>query len=439
MDLPKNARVVVVDNKYDEVKDLLAALAKDGVATLYYSGAQAFPDTPLAGVRLLFLDLELDGLRGQPDKMKASAAVANVSKLIAKDNGPLIVVLWTQHDNLEQLVKTNLEKASAIPLIVVCIAKEDCVNDGGKFDAKCIHQEIGEKLKLAGVIGLYVAWENAVFCGSTRLADRFSKLVSVGDDWALTISRVFYLLNEANSGDAPIGGVKNQFLSACESYGSGLIREINFCLRKLNFGLGNLKLQKKPLSAPTDEEIAAKVNAFLFYDYESANLLGPGTVLAVKSKSKHLNLLKGIAVDFYKTKKTIDADIKKIIASNKVTLCKVVITPPCDSAQRKEFRSTCLFEKNRKFDHVVWAIMVEHDGSFEVHGGMSRCYKEIVNFEYGTKRYDLLIDLDTVGLEVLEGSRRSYKRLFTLKPLIVADIQSKAANQLNRIGICAVK
>lgn len=32
----------------------------------------------------------------------------------------------------------------------------------------------------------------------------------------------------------------------------------------------------------------------------------------------------------------------------------------------------------------------------------------------------------------------SMGRIFTLKPIPLADIQSKAANQLKRIGICAV-
>jgi hypothetical protein len=58
------------------------------------------------------------------------------------------------------------------------------------------------------------------------------------------------------------------------------------------------------------------------------------------------------------------------------------------------------------------------------------------DFEYDGGMYDLLIDLDTLGFEVLDLKKQS--RLFTLTSMVLADVQSKLANQLNRMGIVSV-
>ena len=66
-----------------------------------------------------------------------------------------------------------------------------------------------------------------------------------------------------------------------------------------------------------------------------------------------------------------------------------------------------------------------------------RFYKYLKDFEYNGDVWDLLVDLYAMGTMVLDENK--VDRLFTLKPIPLADIQSKAANQLNRIGICAIK
>lgn len=438
MNLPKNARVAVVDNTYDEVSDLLAVLASEGVATLYYSGPRSFPTQPLKGVRLLFLDLELDGLRGQDDKMKASAAASNFLRLIAPDNGPVVVVLWTRHEDLEALVSSHLRNKSKVPVSVVCISKADCREDGG-FSARRIKALLSKKLTSTGVIGLYVAWENAVFEGSVNLANRFARIAPADAKWPTIMSRAFFKMYEANSGENSLAGVKDQFVSACEPYGLGLLGEIRESLRSAKVGIGQLKLHEHPVAGVNDDLIAAKVNAFLYYDRSCLSTLEPGMVLKVRSKLKYRNILRGIVVDFYATKKkTKDADITRIANSDAVSLCKIIITPPCDCAQNKEFNPSLDAMSSEKYQHVAWAILVKH-GAFEVQGNKSRCYKELTNFEYLSERYDLLVDLDTVCLENILPKTRALKRLFSLRPMPLADIQSKAANQLNRIGICSVK
>ena len=150
MDLPKNARVVVVDNVAGEVADLLSVLAKEGVSTLFYTGPSTFPAAPLTGIRLLFLDLELAGLEDANEKTKASAAAANLKRLIGPDNGPLLVVLWTNHAEVSELAKQYMLQAVKLPLFVVPIDKVDCM-EGKTFVAEKIKSRIAELLTQSSV------------------------------------------------------------------------------------------------------------------------------------------------------------------------------------------------------------------------------------------------------------------------------------------------
>lgn len=440
MVLPRNARVAVVDNEPDEVADLLSVLAKEGVSTLFYKGPSAFPAAPLIGIRLLFLDLELAGLENANEKTKASAAAANLKKLIGPDNGPLLVVLWTNHAEVVDLAKQYMLQAVKLPLFVVPIDKADC-KEGKFFVVEKIRGQIAEMLaqSSADCVGLYVNWENAVFDSTVKLSARLSGVADGnGDKWSEIMSRAFYKLYEANSGENTLFSFRDQFLSACEPYGKSLSNEIGVVLHKSDFDVSRrFKLNATKLSDDDEQKLAGRINSLLFYDQESVDSESPGTVYIVEAKSRHSNILKALAADFFNSIKS------EVLKSKDVSLCKIIITPACDCAQKKPFCPIVVTKKMRetrklrtKFDRIVWAILVKH-GAFKIEGKKSRCYT-LENFEYRGAYYDLLIGLDAMGIEIVKKYKGRQKRLFSLTAQVLADLQSKASNQLNRIGICSV-
>ena len=441
MDLPKNARVAIVDNRYDEVEALMEALAFEGVPVVYYKGPEKFPRLPLSGVRLLFLDLELKGLSGPLENSRISAAANNASTLLSSCNGPVVIVLWTKHGSQKVLTdfKRYLDLKFTNPYYAVCMAKGDCKSDGD-FSASLIKQNLEERLSEANVIGLHTTWENAVFNGSVRLSNRVAELANIGGaDWSEVMSRAFYKLYEANSGENTLFSFRDQFLSACEPYGKSLSNEIGIVLHKSDFDVSSrFKLNANELSGEDEQKLAGRINSLLFYDQESVDSESPGTVYVIEAKSRHFNILKALAADFFNSIKS------EVLKSKDVSLCKIIITPACDCAQKKSFCPIVVTKKMRetkklrtKFDRVVWAILVKH-AAYKIEGRKSRCYT-LENFEYNGAYYDLLIGLDAMGTEIVKKYKGKQKRLFSLTAQVLADIQSKAANQLNRIGICAVK
>jgi hypothetical protein len=62
MILPRNGRIVIVDDSMDDIKDFIEIFSKDGLSFSYFNGSiDTLPNAPLADTFLMFLDLELDG------------------------------------------------------------------------------------------------------------------------------------------------------------------------------------------------------------------------------------------------------------------------------------------------------------------------------------------------------------------------------------------
>ena len=436
MELPQNARVAIVDNVYGEVEGLMEALASKGVPGVYYQGQKKFPKPPLSGIRLLFLDLELDGLEGQSDKAKTATAAANAATLIAPGNGPVVIVLWTKHcgKGVVDQFRSYLKGHMTNPYFVVCMDKASCQDKAGKFSTSRIKRNLSLKLAGANIIGLHTTWENALFKGSVKLSERVAAIASADEDWQIVISRMFYKLYKANSEKVELKTLKEQFLSACSLYGAGLLNAINFELSRSSLSCGKrFVLKKEKLAGDREAKLNGMLNAFLYYDKDRADPNVPGTVYAVRSGGADIKC--GIAADFF-VEKSAQKVIRGKVAKD-VRLCKIVVTPSCDCAQKKEFRSGS-GKKVKTYDRVVWALMVNRSMGAEYierKYRKARCYL-LEGFAYDGGIYDLLIDLDTLGFEVLDLKKQS--RLFTLTSMVLADVQSKLANQLNRMGIVSV-
>src|SRR5580658_387351 len=108
------ARVVVVDDIQDEAMPIIQALGRLGVGSVHIKGdeIEALPQTPLSGVRLVFLDMKL-GTAGTP--RMTGAHTANVfARVIAAGTAPVLVVLWTRHPEIIEEFQKALFQADPL-------------------------------------------------------------------------------------------------------------------------------------------------------------------------------------------------------------------------------------------------------------------------------------------------------------------------------------
>ena len=119
MILPMSGRVVIVDDEFREALPLIRTLSQRRVAVTFFRGRlEDLPSEPFKDVRIVFLDIVLEGLEGADDKTKISALMNVVKKIISKENGPFVLAIWTKHPELTEKLQNALKKEGFYTLTV---------------------------------------------------------------------------------------------------------------------------------------------------------------------------------------------------------------------------------------------------------------------------------------------------------------------------------
>ncbi len=199
MELPKNGRVVVIDDQEEEGLALITALSKAGVSCVYFKGElEDLPENKLNSIRVIFLDIELD-TQGQSDKTKLSKVKSVIDKIIDKSNGTYIIIAWTQYRPLIKKLKGILKDNP--PYYVLSLEKSSCkVPATGKFSTELITTNIENELKKAGVFKVFNIWEGLISKASHSIVNDITSFYKPNKDWEKNTSRVLYKLAEAYSG-----------------------------------------------------------------------------------------------------------------------------------------------------------------------------------------------------------------------------------------------
>lgn len=141
----RTARVVVIDEDPKEALLLLRALGQVGLGAVYIPGdnSDEFPQTPLSGIRVVFLDLKLIGL--QEAKQYIPYTVQVLKQCVRCEPRTTGIVVWSKHsDEVETLTKT-LADESIQPAYIKVIEDKTALTTGGKEFQELVAQ-LGEKL-----------------------------------------------------------------------------------------------------------------------------------------------------------------------------------------------------------------------------------------------------------------------------------------------------
>lgn len=120
----KTARVLVLDDNFDEARPIIESLSLAGVGCLYHDGDigshESNGQNLLHGIRVAFVDLNL-----KPDLREENAAMAKrcvdvLKKVLDQDDNPLFVVLWTKEEEAATILRSDLPNAlSTRPVRVI--------------------------------------------------------------------------------------------------------------------------------------------------------------------------------------------------------------------------------------------------------------------------------------------------------------------------------
>ena len=168
-----DTKIVVIDDKKEDVENLLKLLDKRGIPFNYYfqdADSANLPDNPLKNIRLLFLDFVL-GTDGQPEKTKISTLLTVLKRILHSDNGPYIILAWTLHNDsntngdLVTPFKSELYKNNDIPKPVAIV---DLDKISVMRDLNLIEKKLKKSFDGGNIFEILLDWESN---GKTALAD----------------------------------------------------------------------------------------------------------------------------------------------------------------------------------------------------------------------------------------------------------------------------
>ena len=206
INLPNNGSIVILDDKYMEAEPLIKLLSKNNKSFRYYDGKPE--NLPLDGIekeatRLVFLDYNLtEGTTGSASQ--ASTITANLNRIIAEENGPYFILLWSKNKDDVQEFNDDIESAyrrhpHLRPLKIECLNKREYFEttaNGYEFNNDKVEEfqnELEEMVNSIELLEFYSSWENKILLTSQKLIKKTS---DVGQ--GISAKQLVHLLSHIN-------------------------------------------------------------------------------------------------------------------------------------------------------------------------------------------------------------------------------------------------
>ena len=110
-------RIILIDDNTSDLEQLSKVFHDNGIGcrTFHYD---SFYDTPLKGIKILFLDINLNG--AQSDQQRNSTLRDALIHYVHEDNGPFVLVLWTNNAQWIDSFKDSIFSMMMLPLLTTC-------------------------------------------------------------------------------------------------------------------------------------------------------------------------------------------------------------------------------------------------------------------------------------------------------------------------------
>jgi len=415
MNLPRNGRIVVVDDTPDEAIPLLNCLSNNGHPAYFFKG-DTVADLPenLDGVRLVFLDMEL-GTGGTDVKSKASKAAMVLKKIISDNNGPVIVIAWTTYpDIFEQFCKYVI--GTTFPVLPLKIDKESC-QDGDGYNLDLIWANIQQQLNHVESLNVFIAWENILHKSSQNIVGSFSNFEEINPLWNSGLAFILLKLARGNLAQQLNRNNPNQVTkSALYSLNGAFFDEIQKGIYGTDYlSLFDLSFESVNEGVKTPS-IDARINSKLLISESILNGVNmPGNVY------EDLMVPSAFVETLYDG--NVNDSDKKEIWYNHSKKIFLETTPLCDFVQKKSSVSRIL-------PGFIWPTEFKNKIKKEF------TYVSPV-FEFEEHLSHLVFDFRL--FTSVENSMLSSKSpIFMIQHELLNDIQSRLSSHVSRLGILSI-
>ncbi len=402
--LPKNGRIVVIDDKYEEALPLLRSIWQNGFAAIYFNGERKYlPQTPLDDVRVIFLDMELEtgGYTGSDNKTKAATTARILKSIInTQKNSVYLIIMWAMHEELEDDFWTYIRKDSNCDFIQLKLDKTKCMTN-----EEILPAEITSVLKSNNAFSFFINWENMIHKSSNDIILDFSSFFSVDADWDRKILEILKKLAEEYAGKNLNASDHEQIVRYAMLALNGTFTD---SLENNIVRLGNTGISFDGVTGVPDVGAISKINSKLLLDQNNTTAK-PGCIYS-NSENDELD-------DYFDNSSAVDqTKIQKIF-------CEV--SPTCDYSNQKW-----------KCHRILYGIKVAIEQIRYVKKKADYLHKTSV-FDIRGQSVKFVFDLRKLRSKDL-GELDSLPVLCTLRHDLIVDIQHKIASHSSRPGILSL-
>ena len=418
MILPNNGKVVVFDDKIDDVRYLLSILSKEKIPYLYYHDefGEDLPDTPIENVRLVFLDLEL--VTNSPTTKNIIAPIAQRLKKTLVPSGLYILVYWSTKENkyraeLENEFENGLSAFK--PLKILSLDKAKAKEEGLEY----IRAELNDEIKQFSALNAFMLWESSVNNAAGSITNQICSIFLKDAKWDANMYGMLYQLAKGQAGNDAIKGldrfqllelavdvINTNLIESVEKNFQGIIRTIN---------LEEIKQSGSGLSEVERMKLHTKIH--LLSSDSGFEHFYPGNLYIMNLNATGREIIQ---------RNVKDEQIKSLKSENTKLIC-VDVTPSCDYAQDKNY------------SRMVYGILMPKEvGRRQLRDGEFR-YDSCPVMKFDEYSY-ILIDFRCVRSFTEQEFLFKFSDLprYRLRNNLLLDIEAQLANHVNRPGIVTI-
>ena len=438
--LAENNSIVLVDDNENDIKRLSSIFADRGIGcrTFQYDGI-SFPDEPLTGVRMVFMDVNLSN-SGDTNSQFAVLEDA-LRKYVSKENY-FVLVFWTTHvgdiDNFKAFVnRDGAAEEVPKPMLVVPLDKAQFVDNQNALEYK-LSQIFEERL-----VKCLLSFDEEIQKAANKCLMDIVKLAPFDDSWGgntifdANVRKLFTKIAIEFSGLQPAKDNPDKAIKEV------MAPSFLYDLTEQNQDTWKTFLD---MTAKSDDELKAltftgdntpaRLNTILNIDPSTADAEARGSVRKMKldedGKNYFQNAFAVTVEEFIKTKMVSTTNDCFV---NEATIIAVEISAACDYSN----------DKPRLHRYMLGIISKRKDFNDHVSKTRTRQIGDhllIVPFDfiYNGEVYCMVFNLNyTFNEEATELFGKLDDKIFGLKSEFMNSISDCFAKHISRIGYAFFK
>ena len=422
MNLPKNGRIVVVDDEPEEALPLIQALSKLGCPVSFFSEREEeLPENPILGIRVLFLDMVL--IKGsESDTNIISGAFKSVlGKILSDGNGPFLPIAWTNQPTYVKELKTYLD-GRGFHFPIISLVKSECKPVKGEgFSLDLINSAIDREIVGNESLDFFTCWENIAHDSALTTVNQIAQLKVFSDSWndemksiilKLARSYVGKQLDKTKSCEVIANSLFSLNVAFADNLHASILKDED---------LKNIDLDFNALRETDDPDTSGIINSRLNLDLTEIDdpKPMPGNVYSLHCAQEVC------LFELFKQNEKITYDLVKKDLKEKSKHIVLESTPACDYAQKK-------WKASRLLPGVLWPF----EFSKHIKNAQYVYCSPVIRY-VDNKLYHLVVDFRLFTSTPIDNIDSS-KYLFRIKQELLADVQSHLSSHVSRPGIISL-